>query len=403
MSFSIKRHKQALGWIVSHTLCWVALLALSSCGGGFTTASLPGTGGTGITASGPVNGFGSVIVNGTRYDDSVAQVQIDGVVESSSALSLGMTAKVIGTQLTVPISATPTISNQGTATSIELWSVAQGLAKEIQLPNTIRLAGMSFVVNAGTVFAGVGSLADLRSDSVIKVWGLPASVDYSQWIVTRLELLKAPQNTVSTGKVSVRGSKLALNGMTLANAPSGLVDGQLVRVMGTITEAAEVTLTVVQATLLAEAGSTSASTGYAEVQGVVSSILATRPGSPDRVTRLTLGATVVDVSGVDLIPAGATITVGMRLEVQGQWSAGTLVASQVKAISDQELKLVDVEGVIEAMAGIGNITVRGQRFDARSLSSAFEIVLDGLRPGMRVRIVGVKKDSLVVATSIERK
>jgi hypothetical protein len=121
------------------------------------------------------------------------------------------------------------------------------------------------------------------------------------------------------------------------------------------------------------------------------------------VTRLTLGASVVDISSADLIPSGATITVGMRLEVQGQWSTGTLVASQVKAISDQELKTVDVEGVIEAMAGIGNITIRGQRFDATSLASTFEAVLDGLRAGIRVRIVGVKKDGLVVATSIERK
>lgn len=403
MSFSIQPPQRALRTIVGHALCWLALFALSSCGGGISTASAPGTGGTGITASGPIRGFGSVIVNGTRYDDSLAQVQIDGSVESSSALRLGMTAKVIGAQLTVPISATPSISNIGTATSIELWSAAQGLVKEIQLPNTIAVAGMSWVTDAGTVFAGLGSLADLRSDSVVKVWGLPRSVDYSQWIVTRLELVKAPQDTVSTGKVSVRGSKLTLNGMTLANAPIGLVDGQLIRVAGTITQAAEVILTVGEATLLAEAGSTRASTGYAQVQGIVSSILSTRPGAPDRVTRLTLGASVVDLSAADLIPSGATITVGVRLEVQGQWSAGTLVASQVNVISDQELKSVDVEGVIEAMAGIGNITVRGQRFDATSLAGTFEAVLDGLRAGMRVRIVGVKKDSFVVAASIERK
>jgi Domain of unknown function (DUF5666) len=403
MSFSIKPQPQTLRTIVGHALCWLALFALSSCGGGISTASAPGTGGTGITTSGPIRGFGSVIVNGTRYDDSLAQVQIDGSDESSSALRLGMTAKVIGAQMTAPISATPTISKVGTATSIESWSTAQGLVKEIQLPNTLTVAGMSVVVDAGTVFAGLDSLADLRSDSVVKVWGLPSSVDYSQWIVTRIELVKAPQDTVSTGKVSVRGSKLTLNGMTLANAPTGLVDGQLIRVTGTITQAAEVILTVGQATLLAEAGSTSASAGYAEVQGIVSSILATRPGAPDRVTRLTLGASVVDISSADLIPSGATITVGMRLEVQGQWSTGTLVASQVKAISDQELKTVDVEGVIEAMAGIGNITIRGQRFDATSLASTFEAVLDGLRAGIRVRIVGVKKDGLVVATSIERK
>jgi hypothetical protein len=405
MSFSFKFQRRALS-MAGMALCWLALLTLSSCGGGTagtTTASLPGTGGTGITTIGPVNGFGSVIVNGTRFDDSAAQVRIDGLADTSNTLRLGMTTKIIGTQSTAPVSTTPTTSNIAVASSIETWSVAQGVVKGIQLSSTVTLAGLTLVADAGTVYSGIESLAKLRSDSVIKVWGLPSSADYSRWNITRLELLKAPQNTVTTGILNVRAGKLILNGMTLVNAPSGLADGQLIRVMGTITETTEINLNVIQVTLLAEAGSTEASTGYSEVQGIVSSILSTRPGLPDQVTRLTLGATVVDISSANLTPAGALIAPGVRLQVQGEWSDGVLIASQVKAISEQELKAVDVEGEIEAIARFDNIIVKGLRFDAVSLVPTAEALFGNLRVGTRVRIVGVKKDNFIVASSIEIK
>ena len=58
----------------------LALTALAGCGGGGggASASLPGTGGTGIYAQGSIAGFGSVIVNAVRYDDTRASVSIDG-------------------------------------------------------------------------------------------------------------------------------------------------------------------------------------------------------------------------------------------------------------------------------------------------------------------------------------
>lgn len=393
---------QRLHRFASQAVCGLAFILLSSCGGGTITAFLPGTGGTGIvgptsvTAMGPVRGFGSVIVNGIRFEDSGADVRLDDLPGDPGALRLGMTAKVLGTLATTTSSVSPTAITSGAANSIEIWSAAQGVVSNIQLPGTITVAGMTLVVDAGTVFVGVESLAGLRSDSVVKVWGLPSSVDFTQWTVTRLELLKPTLETVSTGKAILSRGQWTLNGLTLANVPDGLVDGQLVRVLGTLSGTGPVVLTATKTTLLAEAGSTLASTGYAESQGIVSSISA---------TRLTLGASVVDITSASVLPAGTTITQGMRIQVQGEWSSGVLLASQVKIITEQELKTVDVEGVIEAMAGIGNITVRGQRFDATGLAiiPAYELALDGLRAGMRVRIVGVKKDNLVVASSIERK
>ena len=47
--------------------------SLLGCGGGDGLAGV-GTGGTGSFSSGPIRGFGSIVVNGVRYDEASAQV-----------------------------------------------------------------------------------------------------------------------------------------------------------------------------------------------------------------------------------------------------------------------------------------------------------------------------------------
>ncbi|NJM44648.1 MAG: hypothetical protein HC858_13050, partial [Brachymonas sp.] len=112
---------------------------------------------------------------------------------------------------------------------------------------------------------------------------------------------------------------------------------------------------------------------------------------------------VVDISNATILPAGTAIIQGMRLQVQGEWIAGILVASQVKFISEQELKAVDVEGVIEAIRGYQTVFVRGQRFDVSSFTTTQEELLSLLRVGVRVRFVGVKTGTSVLVSSIEIK
>ena len=53
--------------VISMALALLLPVVLASCGGGLGTVAGGGVGGTGV---GPVTGFGSVIVNGVRYDDA---------------------------------------------------------------------------------------------------------------------------------------------------------------------------------------------------------------------------------------------------------------------------------------------------------------------------------------------
>lgn len=76
----------------------LALALVSSCGGG-GFAGIDGSGEKprmNVSASGPINGFGSVIVNGVRYNTDDAKVYIRGELGEEGALDVGDYVVVVG-------------------------------------------------------------------------------------------------------------------------------------------------------------------------------------------------------------------------------------------------------------------------------------------------------------------
>jgi primosomal replication protein N len=377
----------------SALLC-IAAGALVACGGGTNVASMPGTGGTGITAMGPVAGFGSVIVNGTRFDDTNARVLIDGENLWPSNLRLGMVANIIGIKSDAAVTATSIVSAIGTANNIEVWSIAQGRVSNIVSPDKFTVAGMTMMTDVGTVLEDAMSVNDLTAQSVVKVWGQPLTADFSQWAVTRLQVLGSATDTVSTGKIVMLGAMPSLNGLVLSNSPLALKDGMLVRVSGSLISGPTIsTLTVSKITPL-----TGAASGYAELQGVVTSVVSSST-VPAKVTRLALGAIEVDVSSASLSPVGASIVQGSRIEVEGNWNAGVLVATKVELKSAEQMQKVELEGEVKPFISLSNFTVRGQRCDASGLTKFANVNLTG----KRVELHGVKNGDVVKVTELEIK
>ncbi len=67
---------------------------LGGCGGGVDSG---GTGGASTYASGPINGFGSIVVNGVHFDDSTGSISDDdGNARNRSDLQLGMVVETRG-------------------------------------------------------------------------------------------------------------------------------------------------------------------------------------------------------------------------------------------------------------------------------------------------------------------
>ena len=363
---------------------WIVLAtsALAGCGGGgSSTAGAPGTGGTGqyaqVYSQGNISGFGSVIVNGVKYDDALAVVQVNGAAATSADLRLGMIAAVQGEQ-----SADVTL---GTARHIEVWSIAQGLVTQLNgsVPGEFMVAGMTLKADTTTVFDGIANAAALALGQQLAVWGLQSGADGSHWTCTRVAVV-ADTAVVSTGLVQLVSLQPMLNGWLLSgSAAASLNAGQLVRVQGTL---AGSTLTAASVKLLSP-GLGVQPQGEVEIEGLVTSIASSN--------HFTLGSIDVDASSTSYHPV-----LGARVEVYGTWQNGTLKATQVEIEDSLSLHSVEIEASIEQYTSLDNFVVRGQRCDATLAIISHGTAAD-LKIGAKVHIKGTKTGDVLMVTTLE--
>lgn len=359
----------------------MAIGGLAGCGGGGVGGLLagpPGTGGTGLFAQGTIVGFGSVIVNGIRFDDTAAAVKVDGLAASTQDLRLGMVADVQGLRgadLTV-----------GVANVIEVWSVARGVVSQVQ-GGQFKVAGMLVQADAATVFDGISAIAALANGMRVAVWGLQSGSDGSRWTATRVALA-VPVALVSSGIVSAAGT---LNGMALTGPnTTGLRSGQLVRVQGVLS--ASGTSLQVETFKLLGLPSGDLPHGEVEVEGLVTALLS---GG-----RFMLGNVEVDASSSALATAYLALAVGQRIEVEGIWQGRVLKAAKMGIEGEQQLDQAEIEARIEQFTSLANFVVRGQRCDASSAIISKGVAGD-LKVGVKVKLKGTKAGAVLLVTTLE--
>jgi len=327
-----------------------------------------------------------VIVNGIRFDDSAASVQVDGISGSSNALRLGMVIDVQGER--------GADLTQGTARSIAAWSVAQGIVGSVLPGGVFTVAGITVTTNANTVLDGLDSMAALSAGQRVTVWGLQADASASRWTATRVALAPTmpASSLVSTGLVQVIGDVRYVNGLRLAGtAAQALQAGQLVRVQGNLSSDGS-TLQVQQASVQGLTQGPTAPTGEAEIEGVVTAVLST--------TRFKLGDVEVDASQAAVQPTGAALAVGTRLDVHGVWQSGVLLARSIE-IEDQETEYtLELTGYVEQYVNATDFIVRSQRCDA-SKALLQNGTLADLRTGVRVQLKGSLAGSVLQVTELE--
>ncbi|MEI8169587.1 MAG: DUF5666 domain-containing protein [Rhodoferax sp.] len=356
--------------------------ALTACGGGGSTmASAPGTGGTGIYAQGSISGFGSVIMNGVKFDDTKASVLIDGLSALSSDLRLGMVAGISGergSDLTL-----------GTASSIEVWSIAQGLVTEVSITaiGEFKVSGMTLQTDSNTTFDGITDASALTTGLVVAVWGLQVNADGNIWKATRVKALSTAETTVvSTGLINISVSDghtlRTVNEITLLSWPATavtLVDHQLVRIQGTMTGNS---MTVSSVKLLSVNNNIPTQTEV-EIEGFVTST----PSAGG----FMLGTIQVDTSKASYKPADAQplVILDARVEVYGTWQAGVLVASIVEVEDAVTLKTVEITGAVDEFVSVANFKVRGQRCNATNATLLRGVATD-LKQGSLVKVKGTK-------------
>lgn len=153
--------------------------AVAGCGGGV------GVGGTGSFASGPITGFGSVIVNGIRFDDSGAQIEVeDGSTLRRDQLGLGMFAEVEGGAVGGSAS-DPT----ATATRIRIASALVGPVTALDAGALgLEVLQQPVRITAATVFARTlpDGFASIRGTDVLEVHGYYDAASAGM-VATRIE------------------------------------------------------------------------------------------------------------------------------------------------------------------------------------------------------------------------
>ena len=371
---------------------------LSGCGSGDLVSGLS-TGGTGSFTVGPVSGFGSVIVNGIRYDDRNAQLaRLDDPDASAiTALKLGMVVTVQGSAVSGNIAL-------GTATAtadrIHCRSEWRGPVDGVGA-SSFTLLGQTVRVSAATVFEGeaVTQLSELRAGLQAEIYGYldPATATLQ---ATRVELSAAqPRSYLVSGRVgSLSGSESSIGNLPIrlgSNVTTTAQEGSLVRVwLSTSPDNGRwmATRIVSDETLLTELeiGDDDA----AELEG---SVTAWRSATSFSVNGIPVDAS--QVAGV----ASLGLTLGSVLEVKGRVSRGMVIASEIQLHGSDEIESQEFElhGLVEQLDTVAKTFVlRGY---ALHYDDASRFDLEGFNwtNGLRVEAKAIQQQGRLHATHIE--
>jgi hypothetical protein len=353
----------------------VLLLALKACGGGV------GTGGTGNDAgaafsSGPIAGFGSVIVNEVRFDDSTATVEDgDGTRSSRDALRLGMGVEIDSG----PIASSAFSGATASARTIRFASALVGPASAIDLVrDRFDIFGLPVTVDDQTVFDaafGGGSGAGLERVRAGQLVEVHAVYDAAQgrYRATRIEprdvaarlLVRGPvsglDRTAQTLRIGSSSAVFAYAGA--AGVPADLAVGQTVRLNVAPAPAAPGRWTV-QSFGTALRGLPEAQ--ELRVRGLITSFASAASFAVD--------GRSVDASAATFPDGTAGLGLGVRVELEGRAAAGVLRASRVSIRSDSQIR----DRGFELRGAIASADAINRRFELRGL------VVSTTRPDLRL-------------------
>jgi hypothetical protein len=289
------------------------------------------SGGTGLSAdtaaTGRISGFGSVIVNSVRYDDSTAiVVDDDGKPRPATDLKLGMVVEIDAGPLK-----TDGTGTRSAARRIQFGSEMAGPVQSVDAnAGSLVVLGQSVRVDADTVFDGIDNgLSGIAVGSAVEVFGFyePQSGLYA---ATRIQVSAGLTRYHVRGSVSnlnlpartfdIGGAPIRYGGLPPADAAL-LTNGALVRVE---------LQTSPQAGRWVASGLRSLLRGIpegaeVELEGYVTDFIS--PSS------FKVQGSLVDAGGNGVnFQNGlrSQLANGVRVEVQGRMQAGVLVATKLQ-------------------------------------------------------------------------
>jgi len=364
-----------------------------------------------VVTSGTITAFGSVFVNGVRYDVSAATLKKNDTTVAQSGLAVGEVALVRGRE--------DAQSGEGEAESVEVEDRVVGPITMIDAAgNQLTVLGQTISVTADTSFGpGItpADLTGLKSGDSIEVSGLPGTGGVIMATrIGRAESAEPLQVFGTVGSVDAAMHTLMINALTVdfsAANLSGFASGEpaagdLVIARGTVSDATAVKLT---ATTLRKAQTDrddQAEGGMVEEEGLI-----TRFAS----------ATDFDVAGEKVTTTASTVfkngtaadlALNVRVEVRG-----TLDANKVLVADVVEIEHIAVIGLAATVSGVdttmNTLTVLGvtisvdtnTRFEDESDAQVHMFSLTDVKVGDTVLVRGYEHPAgsgMVLATRLVR-
>lgn len=392
------------------SLALTAAMLLISCGGsgGSQVSGIDGSGAPVATSTtGTIDGFGSVIVNGVRYNSDKAQILINGEVTTEESLRVGYQVSLIGS-----------IASDGSATAekIEFIPTLVG-SVTAKTGSTLVVMGNRVKVDNDTLFdvsikprniqgitLGTHILVSgaLAADGSIKATRVDLANNGQQQLLGFVRELDPMNMTFLLNQQRVSYAAAAIN---LGNQP--LRNGLLVSVRGELSEDQSLQASQIQRV----ATEFAATIKSASIEGYI-----TRFNS----------VTDFDVAGINITTNSQTrydngeaknLAESIRVEVKGNIdSAGKLLATEIEferkinhklegTVSSITLNNTSGSGIATGTLQVDGISIRttlGTRYEDKGSSRIKRFNLSSLQPGDLVEVTGYSSDLGFIATKIER-
>ena len=365
-------------------LCTLLIvLALGGCGGGVDS------GGTGAprsaSASGPITGFGSVIVNGVHFDYSSASItDAEGTVHSSGDLKLGMTTTINGSGFVMDANGA-----RSTATNFVFGSAIFGPIDSLST-NSLVVLGQTVDVKPITVFeVGLsGGLAALSVNDFVEVYAL-FNASIGHYIAMRIERksgvlayrLRGMVSNLNTGDKSFNmgPDKISYAGVPAGDALTALANGRFAQVQLQTAPVGGVWIAI----RLRDGVGPLENRDDARIEGLISDFTSGTQFSVDGVS--------VDASRAN-VAGSVALGLGIRVAVEGTASSGVLVASQVqsKTETDVENEGFELDGSISRIDTTNkNFVLNGVTVDYSGSVVFLNGTISDVAVGKRVEVKGI--------------
>ena len=383
-------------------------LWLAGCGGGGGTDSVSAStsGGTVGISSGTITGFGSVFVNGVKFNtDNASIFRGDDQLNDVRELDIGMIVRVEGS------------IDDRVASSVRFEEDVKGPADGPASGDSFSVMGQTVITDAGTVFNNT-SLAGIAAGEILEISGLRNANDD---ILARF--VERKTNPADVNRYSVTGNVRDLDTTSLTFRIDDLIvsygtanvndfssgnpaEGQLVEVKddGKAYMPGSLSLTATEVEPQNRLGNAAAIGARAEIESIVTRVISS--------SEFEIGDILVRTSASTLFLFGTpdNIVVGARLEVEGFIeSSSELDAVKVK-FEDNDARIlasvdfggVNVEAGTVTLLGIP-VTITGETDleDKRDDVSPFS--LSDIQGGDYLEIRGfIGANGAVVATELRR-